>query len=110
VKRKKNESLNPPVPSVTPFKSVKEFELGIFVDVDKDKPEHQKYYDPNYPLGTLKNPFKSTAEATKLSEERKLQSKPLSIDATDTSGEIKITGKVFLTDNSARTNIRDLTL
>ena len=110
MKRKKNESLNQPVPSVTPFKSVKEFELGIFVDVDNDKPEHQKYYDPNYPLGTLKNPFKSTAEATKLSEERKLQSKPLSIDATDTSGEIKITGKVFLTDNSARTNIRDLTL
>jgi hypothetical protein len=110
MKRKKNESLNPPVPSVTPFKSVKEFELGIFVDVDKDEPEHLKYYDPSYPLGTLKNPFKSTAEATKLSEERKLQSKPLSIDATDTSGEIKITGKVFLTDNSARTNIRDLTL
>ena len=110
MKRKKNESLNPPVPAVTPFKSVKEFELGIFVDVDKDKPEHQKYYDPNYPLGTLKNPFKSTAEATKLSEERKLHSKPLTIDATDTTGEIKITGKVFSTDNSARTNIRDLIL
>ena len=110
MKRKKNESLNPPVPSVTPFKSVKEFELGIFVDVDKDKPEHQKCYNLSFPLGTLKNPFKSTAEATKLSEERKLQSKPLSIDATDTSGEIKITGKVFSTDNSARTNIRDLIL
>ena len=93
MKRKKNESLNPPVPSVTPFKSVKEFELGIFVDVDKDKPEHQKYYDPSYPLGTLKNPFKSIVEAMKLSEERKLQSKPLSIDATDTSGEIEITMK-----------------
>jgi len=50
VKRKKNESLNPPVPSVTPFKSVKELELGIFVDFDKDKPEHQKYYNPSYPL------------------------------------------------------------
>jgi hypothetical protein len=93
MKRKKNESLNPPVPSVTPFKSVKEFELGIFVDVDKDKPEHQKYYDPSYPLGTLKNPFKSIVEAMKLSEERKLQSKPLIIDATDTSGEIEITVK-----------------
>ena len=84
MKRKKNESLNPPVPSVTPFKSVKEFELGIFVDVDKDKPEHQKYYDPSYPLGTLKNPVKSIGEAMKLAEERKLQSKPLTIDA-DTS-------------------------
>jgi hypothetical protein len=31
-----------PVPSETPFKSVEEFELGIFIDVDKDKPEHQK--------------------------------------------------------------------
>ena len=110
MKRKKNESLNPPVPSVTPFKSVKEFELGIFVDVDKDKPEHQKYYDPSYPLGTLKNPFKSTAEAMKLAEERKLQSKPLTVDTTDTSGEIIITAKVFLTDNSTGTNISDLTL
>jgi hypothetical protein len=95
---------------VTPFKSVKEFELGIFVDADKDNPEHQKYYDPSYPLGTLKNPFKSTAEAMKLAEERKLQSKPLNIDTTDTSGEIKITAKVFLTDNNTRTNISDLTL
>ena len=93
MKRKKNQSLNPPVPSVTPFKSVKEFELGIFVDVDKDKPEHQKYYDPSYPLGTLKNPFKSIVEAMKLSEERKLHSKPLTIYATDTSGEIEITVK-----------------
>ena len=110
MKRKKNESLNPPVPSETPFKSVEEFELGIFVDADKDNPEHQKYYDPSYPLGTLKNPFKSTAEAMKLAEERKLQSKPLTIDTTDTSGEIKITAKVFLTDNSTGTNISDLTL
>ena len=110
MKRKKNESLNQPVPSVTPFKSVKEFELGIFVDVDKDKPEHQKYYDPSYPPGTLKNPFKSVAEAMKLAEETKLQSKPLTIDVTDTSGEIKTIGKVFLTDNSARTNISDPTL
>ena len=110
MKRKKNESLNPPVPAVTPFKSVKEFKLGIFVDVDKDKPEHQKYYDPSYPLGTLKNPFKSTAEAMKLAEERKLQSTPLTIDTADTSGEIKITAKVFSTDNSARTDISDLTL
>jgi hypothetical protein len=94
MKRKKNESLNPPVPAVTPFKSVKEFELGIFVDVDKDKPEHQKYYDPSYPLGTLKNPVKSTAEALKLVEERKLQSKPLTIDPTDKSGEIEITVKL----------------
>ena len=81
------------MPSVAPFKSVKEIELGIFVDVDKDKPEHQKYYDPSYPLGTLKNPFKSIVEAMKLAEERKLQSKPLTIDATDTSGEIEITVK-----------------
>ena len=110
MKKGKNESLNPPVPSVTPFKSIKEFELGIFVDVDKDKSEHQKYYDLNYPLGTLKNPFKSTAEAMKLAEERKLQSKPLTIDTTDTSGEIKITAKVFLTDNSTGTNISDRTL
>jgi len=97
------------VPAVTPFKSVREFELGIFVDVDKDKPEHQKYYDLSYPPGTLKNPVKSIAEAMKLAEERKPQSTPLTIDTTDTSGEIKITGKVFLTDNSARTNISDLT-
>ena len=110
MKRKKNESLNPPMPSVIPFKSVKEIELGIFVDVDKDEPEHLKYYDPSYPLGTLKNPFKSTAEAMKLAEERKLQSKPLTIDTTDTSGEIKITAKVFLTDNSTGTNISDRTL
>jgi hypothetical protein len=96
MKRKKNESLNQPVPSVTPFKSVKEFELGIFVDVDKDKPEHQKYYDPSYPMGTLKNPVKNVAEAMKLAEERKLQSKPPIVDPTDTSGEIKITAKVFL--------------
>jgi hypothetical protein len=88
MKTGKNESLNSPVPSVAPFKSVKEFELGIFADVDKDKPEHQKYYDPNYPLGTLKNPFKSITEAMKLAEERKLQSKPLTIDAKDTRGEI----------------------
>ena len=80
MKRKKNELLNPPVPTVPPFKSVKEFEIGIFVDIDKDKPEHQKYYDPSYPLGTLKNPFKSIAEAMKLAEERKLESKPLTID------------------------------
>jgi len=53
MKRKKNESLNLLVPSVTPFKSVKEFELGIFVDADKDKPEHQKYYNPSYPPVTL---------------------------------------------------------
>ena len=110
MKRKKNESLNPLVPSVTPFKSVKEFELGIFVDVDKDKSEHQKYYDLSYPLGTLKNPFKSIAEAMKLVKERKLQSTPLTIDTTDTSGEIKITAKVFSTVNSARTDISDLTL
>ena len=84
MKKGKNESLNPPVPSVTPFKSVKEFELGIFVDADKDKPEHQKQYDPSYPPGTLKNPVKSIGEAMKLAEERKLQSKPLTIDA-DTS-------------------------
>jgi len=58
----------------------------------------------------LKNPFKSTAEAMKLAEERKLQSTPLTIDTTDTSGEIKITAKVFSTDNSARTDISDLTL
>ena len=110
MKRKKNESLNPPVPSVTPFKSVKEFELGIFVDADKDKPEHQKYFNPSYPLGTLKNPVKSTTEAMKLVEERKLQSKPLTIDTTDTSGEIKIVAKVFFTNNSTETNISDLTL
>jgi hypothetical protein len=45
MKRKKNGSLNPPAPSVPPFKSVKEFEIGIFVDIDKDNPEHQKYYE-----------------------------------------------------------------
>ena len=110
MKRKKNESLNSPVPSVTHFKSVKEFELGIFVDADKDKPEHQKYYNPSYPLGTLKNPVKSIAEMMKLAEERKLQSKPLTIDTPDTSGEIKITAKIFLTDKSNGTNISDLTL
>jgi hypothetical protein len=109
MKRKKNESLNSPVPSVTPFKSVKEYELGIFVDTDKDKPEHQKYYNPSYPLGTLKNPVKSIAEMMKLAEERKLQSKPLTIDTPDTSGEIKITAKIFLTDKSNGTNISDLT-
>jgi hypothetical protein len=50
MKRNKNVSLNPPVPSGSPFKSVKEIELGIFVDVDKDKPEHQKYSSslPNF--------------------------------------------------------------
>jgi hypothetical protein len=94
VKRKKNELLNPPVPTVPPFKSVKEFEIGIFVDIDKDKPEHQKYYDPSLPLGTLKNPFKSVAEAMKYSEERKLQSKPATIDPTHKSGEIEITLKL----------------
>jgi hypothetical protein len=110
MKRKKNESLNPPMPSVIPFKSVKEIELGIFVDVDKDEPEHLKYYDPSYPLGTLKNPFKSIPEAMELAEDRKLLSKPLTIDTTDTSDEIKITGKVFLTDINTRTDISDLTL
>jgi len=94
MKRKKNESSNPPVPSVIPFKSVKEIELGIFVDVDKDEPEHLKYYDPSYPLGTLKNPFKSIPEAMKLAEDRKLPSKPLTIDTTDTSDEINITVKL----------------
>lgn len=95
MKRKKNELLNPPVPVVTPFKSVKEFELGIFVDVDKDEPEHLKYYDPSYPLGTLKNPFKRVAEAMKLSEERKFQSKPLIIDTKDKDDEIEITVKLL---------------
>ena len=47
MKWKKKEPLKPPVPTVPPFKSVKEFEIGIFVDIDKDKPEHQKYYDPS---------------------------------------------------------------
>jgi hypothetical protein len=94
MKRNKNESLNPLIPAVTPFKSLEEFELGIFVDVDKDKPEHQKYYDPNYPLGTLKNTSKSVAEAMKLAEERKLESKPLTIDPADKSGEIEITVKL----------------
>jgi len=88
MKKEENKSLNPPMPPVTPFKSVREFELGIFADVDKDKPEHQRYYDPNYPLGTLKNPFKSITEAMKLAEERKLQSKPLVIDAKDKRGEL----------------------
>jgi hypothetical protein len=41
----------------------------------------------------LKNPVKSVAEAMKSAEERKLQSKPVTIDATDTSGEIEITVK-----------------
>jgi hypothetical protein len=93
--REKNESLNPPVSSVIPFKSVKEIELGIFVDVDKDEPEHLKYYDPSYPLGTLKNPFKRVAEAMKLSEERKFQSKPLIIDTKDKDDEIEITVKLL---------------
>ena len=93
--REKNESLNPPVSSVIPFKSVKEIELGIFVDVDKDEPEHLKYYDPSYPLGTLKNPFKSIVEAMKLSEERKFQSKPLIIDTKDKDDEIEITVKLL---------------
>jgi hypothetical protein len=94
MKRKKKESLNPPVPAVPPFESVKEVEIGIFVDVDKDKLEHQKYYDSSYPLGTLKNPFKSVVEAMKVAEERKPESKPLTIDPADKRGEIEITVKL----------------
>jgi hypothetical protein len=94
MKGKKKEPLKPPVPTVPPFKSVKEFEIGIFVDIDKDKPEHQKYYDPSLPLGILKNPFKSVAEAMRYFEERKLESKPATIDPTHKSGEIEITVKL----------------
>jgi hypothetical protein len=43
----------------------------------------------------LKNPFKSVAEAMKLSEERKLEPKPLTIDTKDKSNEIEITVKLL---------------
>jgi hypothetical protein len=42
----------------------------------------------------LKNPFKSVVEAMKVAEERKTESKPLTIDPADKRGEIEITVKL----------------
>ena len=64
------------------------------ISIRISREQFQKYYDPSLPLGTLKNPFKSVAEAMKYSEERKLESKPATIDPTHKSGEIEITVKL----------------